>query len=319
MMNLEMKGSFEDTLDEEGWPQLVPNWMKTVQIAPSTEVAVTYNRNFSAKEQRNKFEKSRLQGRGENLHKHLEVALRFMVYLGPDFYKNGSQIFNHPGFEMKRISLMKMFKIKTIPDTACQHMTIQRLAYCFPEIVSYHISCFAFDHPHHEIFEGLDKYGFPGALCWEGASALIPKEYTNLMVMHQIWCMKHELRLHNSSKSLPLSGRVFQLWLKGFVSTMWSDKQRKAFLKNAYKQSITRDMDFKILQNAFGFTNSSIRMVPYENGDNIEQTLTRINAVTKVDDFVNFYSMINRFLEKEASTDCENSNTNITDQRCLAF
>lgn len=287
----------QDVLDEGKWPQLLPGWMKTVQIAPSSEVAVTFNRNFAAKEQRISFEKSHLQVDGdENLHKHLEVALRFMVYLGPDFYKNGSQLFHHPGFEMKRISLMKMFKIKTIPDATCQHMTIQRLAYCFPEIVSYHVSCFAFDHPEHEIFEGLDKYGFPGALCWEGASALIPKEYTNLMVMHQIWCMKHELRLHNSSKSLPKTGRVFQLWLKGFVSSIWSDKQRKAFLKNAYKQSITGDIDFKVLCGAFGFKNSSIRMVPYENGDNIEQTLARINAITKVDAFVDFYSMVNRFL-----------------------
>ena len=303
--------SFEEMfLNEGGWPRLLPKWMKTVQIAPCSEVAVTFNRNFSAKDKRQEFEREYLREDNNknghaSLHSHLEVTLRFMVYIGPDFYKNGSTFFHHPGFEEKRLSLMKQFRIKTIPDQPCNHMTIQRLAYCFPEIVSYIVSSFTKDHPNHEVFEGLDKYGFPGALCWEGACALIPKEYTNLIIMHQIWCMKHELRLADKSKPLPKTGRVFQLWLKGFVSGVWSDKQRKAFLKNAYKQSVTCDMDFKILKGAFGFNNDPIRMVPYENGDNVEQTLTRINAVTKVNEFLDFYTMINRFLDGQNNPDAD--------------
>lgn len=177
-------------------------------------------------------------------------------------------------------------------DPSGNNVTIQRLFYIFPEIMTNTLHRFAEMAPTHIIREGM--HYMPGMLSWVGAAAIIPNECINLQVLHQIWCLKHELRFAESGKPLPLTADVMKMWQHAFKSSTLAQEFRRQFCSRQLVGSdddidgddnCFKDAEFLVLEKHFNLHVASIDFSPSEN---IKDTLHRLEDRS----FYNFYKNV---------------------------
>ena len=134
-------------------------------------------------------------------------------------------------------------------------------------------------------------YDLPGLFCWYGAASLIPIRYTNLRILHQIWCLKHEFRMakknENGDKIYPKTSKVMELWHFSFNSKIISDERRMNILKSGF--GCHSDVKTSCLRSKYKLKQGT-KTIPFEESDLINKTLSRLERRNPSHDgFYRFY------------------------------
>ena len=287
---------------KSGAPVWMPFHMEKFALVSVADMNVTFSKDIDLEKLKERFISTSCMQTNrasvdEKKFEHLEIVFQYLVCMGPDFFNESlpSPFPNISSFKVDRRTIIRWFNIVPQPDMQGRNITIKRLSYCFPEKISFSLFLFFTNYQYHANREEL--YSLPGLFCWQGAAALIPYQYVNLQVLHQIWCLKHEMRLakkdKNGVKQYPLTYDVIQFWLYTFKSSVLPDDRRVYLLKNGFL--FTGDLKNTAVRSKYPLKRG-ISMIPYKKADTVKDTIERLEGKPiDAGSFHSFYSKIYQF------------------------
>ena len=286
---------------KSGLPIWFPKYMEEFSLTSVDDWGITLNENLDLMILKDRFieicKYSNANLINEKKIEILELVFRYYVCLGHKFFEKGLRTpFNKlSNYESDRKLIMGWYNISESPDLENKNLTIKRLAHLFPERISIAYFIFFAEYSLHKLRENL--FELPGAFCWYGAAGIIPKRYANLRILHQIWCLKHELRITKNKKEkkeiFPKTNEVMEMWKFCHDSRVNTDDRRVIILKSGF--GIHGDIKTSCLRTRYKLKQGT-KDIPFKEEDSICDTLNRLEGRnTNQSSFYKFYEMINNF------------------------